>query len=232
MRRHVAVVEDEEIIRDNYADCLEEAGFRVDRYGSKEEALEGLVGDMPELILLDIELHNERDAGYAICLEVRSRQPRVQVVFVTSHGSEVDRISGWRVQADEYITKPVSPEYLLVRVEALLRRFDVLTSSARAPVAARDPKPDMVFDEQSSTLHWRGKRVDLSLTQFWMVQKLHGAECAVVSHEDLMEAANVTVERNTVAAHIKSIRAAFLRVDPAFDCIRTERSRGYRWVPR
>lgn len=235
MKRHVALVDDEEIVLANFADYLEDAGFRVDRYGSKEAALTGLRDNMPELVVLDIELHHERDAGYAICIELRSRDPRLPVVFFSSHGSEVDRMSGWRVQADEFITKPVSPEYLLVRVEALLRRFDVLTGGHPAPGAAVTsppavPAPCVALDEQASTVRWRGQHVDLTLTQFWVVQALHVAQGKVVEHEALMAAAHITVTRNAVAAHIKAIRAAFQAVDPGFDCIRTERSRGYRWV--
>lgn len=86
---------------------------------------------------------------------MRRRNPKPAIVFLASHGSEVDRMSGWRVQADEYITKPVSPEYLPVRVEALLRRIDTLNGSpppgnaAAAPV----PAPDIVFGEQASIVH-------------------------------------------------------------------------------
>lgn len=235
MSRHLALVEDNETILANYADFLDEAGFRVDRYGTKDDALHGLLNDMPELLLLDIELHNERDAGYAICQELRRRNPMLPLIFITSHGSEVDKISGMRIGADDYITKPVSLDYLLVRIEALFRRIETLTGTrphvqrvAGVPAGATD---DIAIDEATSTVQWRGRRINLTLTQFWMVRALRRASGQVVSAEELMKAAGIVVERNTIAAHIKAIRGAFLRVEPAFDCIRTERSRGYRWLP-
>lgn len=235
MNRHLALVEDNETILDNYADFLADAGFRVDRYGTKEHALLGLLTDMPELLLLDIELHNERDAGYALCLELRRRNPLLPIVFITSHGSEVDKISGLRVGADDYITKPVSLDYLLIRVEALFRRVDTLTGArllAATSARAAEPAAELVSDEAASAVYWRRARVDLTLTQFWMLQALHRASGKVVSAEDLMQAAGLVVEKNTIAAHIKAIRAAFAQVDPGFDCIVTERSRGYRWSRR
>ncbi len=235
MNRHLALVEDNETILDNYADFLAEAGFRVDRYGTKAGALKGLLTDMPELLLLDIELHNERDAGYAICLELRQRNPLLPIVFITSHGGEVDKISGLRVGADDYITKPVSLEYLLIRVEALFRRVDTLTGAraqAATSISAVTPAGEMVCDEEASAVYWQRGRVDLTLTQFWIVRALHRASGSVMSAEDLMKAAGLVVERNTIAAHIKAIREAFAHVDAEFDCIVTERSRGYRWRRR
>ena len=78
-------------------------------------------------------------------------------------------------------------------------------------------------------MYWHSARVDLTLTQFWLVRALHRASGKVVSAEDLMAAAGLVVEKNTIAAHVKAIRAAFTQVDAGFDCIMTERSRGYRW---
>ncbi|MFY9513483.1 MAG: response regulator transcription factor [Rubrivivax sp.] len=231
MNRHLALVEDNETILANYADFLEEAGFRVDRYGAKDEALHGLLTDMPELLLLDIELHNERDAGYDICLELRRRNPLLPLIFISSHGSDVDKISGMRVGADDYITKPVSLEYLLVRIEALLRRVEVLAGARLQASAVAVSATELAVDEAASTVRWQQRQVDLTLTQFWIVRALHGGKGQVVSAEDLMKAARLVVERNTVAAHIKAIREAFLRIDAGFDRIRTERSRGYRWLP-
>jgi two-component system OmpR family response regulator len=63
-----------------------------------------------------------------------------------------------------------------------------------------------------------------------MVAALCGEPGAVRSHRDLMRASNIVVEANTITAHIRAIRQAFIEVDPTFDCIRTERARGYRWV--
>lgn len=235
MNRHLALVEDDDVILANYADFLVGLGYRVDAYSTKEAALQGLVRQRPELILLDITLNGERDAGYAVCAEVRHHAPQLPIIFLTSHDGEVDKISGLRLGADDYITKDVSLDYLVVRIEALFRRIEAYTASSRpsAPieqtaVAAVD---QIEFDLRSSIVRWQSQRVDLTLTQVWMLQELCKAPGQPRSHGELMRAAKIVVEANTITAHIKAIREAFQRVDPGFDRIRTERGRGYRWVP-
>lgn len=232
MNRHLALVEDDETILANYADFLEESGFRVDRYGAKEEAMRGLLAAQPELLLLDVELHDELDAGFSICRELRRLNPRLPIIFITSHGDEVDRISGARLDADDYITKPVSLDLLVERIKSLLRRIDT-RSTAPVPInpkASGRAASAMAINEAASTVYWRGRHIDLPLTQVWMVRALHVAHGQVLSAKALMEAGGIVVEPNTIAAHIMGIRTAFRRVDPTFDAIKTERSRGYRWV--
>ncbi len=233
MKRHLALVEDDEVILSNYADFLAGLGFRVDRYGDKESALLGLGSDLPDLVLLDITLNGERDAGFAICAEIRRRAPCLPVIFLTSHDGEVDKISGLRLGADDYITKDVSLDYLVVRIEALFRRLEAYAAAPRG-VAAIVPTQragvDIEFDPQTATARWRSQPLELTLTQVWMLQALCEANGQTRSHAELMRAAKIVVEPNTVAAHMKAIREAFSRVDPSFDHIRTERGRGYRWL--
>lgn len=234
MQRHLALVEDNQIILDNYADFLGGAGFEVDRYNTKESALQGLHENEPELLLLDIQLNHEQDAGFAICAEVRARNPILPIIFLTSHGSEVDQISGWRLGADDYITKDVSLDCLVVRIEALFRRLDVLTAPRKIEVPPQRGSvvhSGIEFDTQASTATWRGREVELTLTQFWLVQELCKAPGEAKSNDQLMQAAKIQVEPNTIAAHVKAIRSAFAKIDSSFDRIRTERGRGYRWLP-
>lgn len=236
MSRHIALVEDDEVILGNYADFLEGLGFEVDRYPSKAAALHGLVSRPPELVLLDISLNGERDAGFDVCAEIRRHAPSLPVIFLTSHDAEVDKISGLRLGADDYITKDVSLDYLVVRIEALFRRRDAYTSSRPgAGNSHRSPEDDsenVEFDLHRSVATWRSKPVNLTLTQFWILQELCRVPGRTRSTGELMRAAKLTVAPNTIAAHVKAIRAAFSRIDATFDQIRTERGRGYRWIPR
>jgi two-component system OmpR family response regulator len=232
MSRHIALVEDDEVILGNYADFLGSLGFEVDRYPSKAAALHGLTNRPPELVLLDISLNGERDAGFDVCAAIRRNAPLLPVIFLTSHDAEVDKISGLRLGADDYITKDVSLDYLVVRIEALFRRRDAYTSSLSG--SQRSPHEDsgsVEFDLNRSVVTWRAKPVDLTLTQFWILQELCRLPGRTRSTSELMRAAKLTVAPNTIAAHVKAIRAAFLQVDAAFDRIRTERGRGYRWIP-
>lgn len=231
MNRHIALVEDDEIILGNYADFLGRAGFQVDRYATKDLALRGLRERPPELVLLDISLNGERDAGFGICSEIRRRNPSLPVIFLTSHDAEVDRISGLRLDADDYLTKDVSLDYLVVRIEALFRRRDAYAAPGSQAARTPDAVPDIELDADRSSAQWRSRPLNLTLTQFWILQELCRTPGRTRSVTELMRAAKLTVAPNTIAAHVKAIRDAFLRLDAGFDRIRTERGRGYRWIP-
>lgn len=236
MKRHITLVEDDDVIRENYAELLRRAGFSVDVFASKETALMGLQTGMTDLVLLDITLNGERDAGFAICAEIRRRSGLLPVVFLTSHDEEIDKISALRLGADDYLTKDVSLEYLIVRLEALFRRYDSLKIHDKDALVANmrleRSTDDVLLDETASSATWRGQRLELPLTQYWILRELYLHAGQPRLHSDLMRAANITVEPNTITAHVKAIRDEFRRIDPGFDQIRTERGRGYRWLPR
>jgi two-component system OmpR family response regulator len=234
-RRRIALVEDDEVISGNYADLLRLLGFAVDAYRTKEAALRGLAGPLPALVLIDITLNGERDAGFEVCLELRRRSKTTPVIFLSSHEGELDKASGFRLGADDYITKDVSLDFLAIRIEALFRRLDAwkLEGSGQTLSAVRRSEASgdhLVFDSGSSTVTWRNHPLRMTLTQYWMLKELHAAAGQPRSYDQLMRAANLVVEDNTVSAHIKTIREAFKEVDPEFDRLRTERGRGYRWV--
>jgi len=230
MERNLALVEDDDVIRANYVDLLSQAGFRVAAYADKQAALHAFE-KLPDLVLLDITMGRERDAGFELCAELRRRSPTLPIIFLTSHDGEVDKISGLRLGADDYITKDVSIDYLIVRIEALFRRrAALLDQPGSAERAAPSPQRSLRINDELSSVTWCGKRIALPLTQFWMLRELASQPGKVLSHTDLMRAAKIVVEPNTVTAHIKAIRDAIRQADPQFDGIRTERGRGYRWV--
>ena len=86
------------------------------------------------------------------------------------------------------------------------------------------------IDGALSLAYWQGRQIDLSLTQFWILADLARHAGSVRSIENLMEAASITVQPNTIVAHIKTIREKIQKIDPAFACIKAERARGYRWL--
>jgi two-component system, OmpR family, response regulator len=232
MQRRIAYVEDDDIIRTNYTEILSEEGFDVSAYATKEDAIDAFRKGLPDLALLDVSLHGERDAGYQVCSELRRLSNEVPIIFLTSHDGEIDRISGLRVGADDYITKDSSINYIIVRIEALFRRLEAVRS-AYSHTCESDTKGDasgISLDDVFSTVFWRGTKIDLPLTHFWIVKDISTNPGKVRSHRDLMKAANIVVEPNTITAHVKAIRDAFTVVDPDFKSIRTERGRGYRWV--
>jgi two-component system OmpR family response regulator len=232
MKRHIALIEDDSLILRNYVDFLTRFNFKVDAYSTKEDALNGIARCPPELIVLDVMLNGERDAGFVICSEIRRQTPLLPIIFLTSHDGEADKISGMRLGADDYLSKDISLDYLIVRIEALFRRIEAFTKlpQARTAPSSTQKPTEPVFDENSSTVTWMSQRVELTLTQFWILQELCSVPGQVRSHAELMRAAKTAVAPNTISAHIKAIREALLNIDPSFDRIRSERSRGYRWL--
>jgi two-component system OmpR family response regulator len=235
MRRRIAYVEDDDATRSRYYQLLSADGFDVSAYSNKEEALAAFREDIPDLAILDITHEGERDAGYQICAELRRMSDEVAIIFLTSHAGEIDRISGLRLGADDYITKDSSMEYIIIRIEALFRRLDAIHSAYHSKSATSASAPGsadqgIAFDEVYSAVFWKGSKIDLPLTHFWIVKELFINPGQVKSHRELMKASNIVVAPNTIAAHVKTIRDAFTRADSEFKCIKTERGRGYRWV--
>ena len=234
MRKQVFFVEDDDIIRENYIELLSDEGFQVQGFGDHNTALAHAQNVLPDLALLDISLNNERDAGFKLCADLRNLSQHLPIVFLSSHDSETDKISGLRLGADDYLTKDISIDYLVTRMEALLRRYEALTTTAddesaevNEPVVTRG---DLAIDQEMSQMYWQNEQIDLTLTQFHMVWELAAAPGKVKSYTKLMNAAGIHVEPNTIVSHIKAIRTAFKSVDDKFNCIRTERGLGYRWL--
>ncbi len=236
MPRRIAYVEDKDATRENYARRLRDEGFEVTDYASKALALAGFSNDPHDLALLDVSHQGDREAGYEICSQLRQLYPELPIIFLTHRNSEIDKISGLRLGADDYISKEASMEYLVVRIETLFRRLDTLRNNAHGegsppPTDRASAQNTITLDDNHLLVQWKGERVDLPLTQYWIVKELCSRPGQVKTHRELMRACNLVVEPNTITAHVKAIRACFLRSDPQFNCIKTERGRGYRWVP-
>jgi two-component system OmpR family response regulator len=231
MRYTVGLVEDEDVIRDNYADFLQACGFGVHAFEDRASAASAFRVNRPDVAVLDVALGEERDGGLLLCSEIRRFSQTLPVIFLTCHDSEVDRISGLRVGGDDYISKDSSFEFLAVRIETLLeRRKAILVGDSEAGRDTLLSVGPLTIDSQRTEVTWKGKPLRLSLTHYWMVLALASAPAHPKSAAELMWAASISVASNTVAAHIRSIRGHFREVDPDFDAIRTERGHGYRWV--
>ena len=240
MQKHILLVEDDDVIRENYSELLTDEGFDVAAFADRQSAMHYAQTRLPDLALLDISLRGERDAGFQLCADLRRLSPRLPIIFLTSHDTELDKISGIRLGADDYLTKDISVDYLVIRIEALLRRFEDLTSDNSTTATdtaqtAHEVSQEVTqgllrINEERQALYWRQEKVELTLSQFWITKALATNPGQAKSPEQLMRAANLYVEPNTITAHIKSIRERFRAIDPDFSCIKTERGIGYRWV--
>lgn len=232
MQKHMLFVEDDAVIRDNYTELLSDEGFKVAAFADRHSAMQYAEESLPDLALLDISLHGERDAGYQMCSDLRRLSPRLPIIFLSSHDSELDKISGIRLGADDYLTKDISVDYLVIRIEALLRRFEALTANdpQHDAIDSQQKRGCLLIDEAAQAIFWQQEKVELTLTQFWIAKTLAANPGQVRSTSQLMRAASIVVEPNTISAHIKTIRERFRTIDPDFNGIKTERGCGYRWV--
>lgn len=227
-------VEDDAVVRENYIELLSDEGFVVSGYSDQNSAMESAIEVIPDLALLDISLNDERDAGFQLCADLRRLSKKLPIMLFTSHDNESDKISGIRLGADDYITKDVSIDYLVIRMEALLRRCAELAdpdSPAVKESSALRVAGLLTIDLDTLSIRWHESKVNLSVNQIRMTEAMLQHQGQVSSFSRLMIAANICVEPNTVTAHIRAIRKAFRAIDPTFDKIESVRGVGYRWLP-
>jgi two-component system OmpR family response regulator len=227
MARHIAIVEDEPAIRDNYADFLRRQGYRVDTYADRPQASEALQRSEPDLVILDIGLGDDVDGGFELCRMLRSRSATLPIIFLTARDSDFDTVAGLRIGADDYVTKNVSLHQLSARVSALLRRVDGARQQGDGRALIR--QGELVLDSEQMRVSWRGEAVALTVTELWILHALLLHPGHVKSREQLMQAADTYVDLATITSHIKRIRRKFLTLDPAFDAIEAVYGAGYRW---
>ncbi|MCC6474377.1 MAG: proteobacterial dedicated sortase system response regulator [Burkholderiales bacterium] len=227
MPRRIALVEDDPAIRANYADALKRHGYQVEAHGGRAEAMAAFRTRLPDLAILDIGLGDEHDGGYALCRDLRAQSPELPIIFLTARDADVDVVSGLRTGADDYLTKDVSLPHLLARIAALFRRVDV----QREPRSQEEvlERGLLALDMKRFTATWRGQRVELTLTEFWMVHALARFPGHVKNREQLMRESNLVVDDDTVTSHVKRIRRKFQAADGEFAAIETVYGMGYRW---
>ncbi len=230
MSTQIALVEDNEVTRRVYTETLVNQGFDVVALKDRHAAMDHFRQSLPDVVVLDIGLNEERDGGFKLCIALRRLAPTLPIIFLTSRDEEHDRISGLRVGADDYITKDIGLNYLIVRIEVLLQRFQALTKSEVLDHSKNLIYGSVEMDHTRMIAWWNKIPLDLSLTQYWILNELVSNCGEIKQYNRLMRAAKISVEPNTITAHIKTIRDRFRIVDSKFDCIKTERGIGYRWV--
>lgn len=227
MSHHIAIVEDEAAIAANYRDALQRRGFRVSVHNTRDSASAAFGRQLPDLAIIDIGLGAEIEGGFDLCRELRSQSPGLPIVFLTARDSELDIISGLRLGADDYLTKDISQEHMLARIVALFRRVKALSNPVEAEHVIERGALSLNLERMSAL--WQGQPVTLTVTEFWIVHALALHPGHVRNRQQLMEAANVVLDDNTVTSHIKRIRRKFQLRDERFDAIETAYGMGYRW---
>ena len=219
-RQTILVVEDEPPIAETIVYALQTEGFAVLWKTTGRDALAVMQEQVVALVVLDVGLPDM--SGFDVCREIQRRGP-VPVIFLTARSSEVDRIVGLELGADDYLAKPFSPRELTARVRAVLRR-----SRGPAPVA---PVPGgWSHDAARCRISYAGRVLELTRNEYRLLAALLAAPGRVFSRDQLMTAAwddpGAALDR-TVDAHIKMLRAKLRAAAPEADPIVTHRGLGY-----
>jgi two-component system OmpR family response regulator len=227
MKQRVALIEDELALAASYQDFLQRAGYDVTIYRTAESAVKGVEDCHPDLILLDIGLGHDPEAGFELCRTLRARDALVPIVFLTARDEEVDVISGLRLGADDYLTKDISRSHLLARINGLLRRVVALRNPENQEQVLK--RGDLELNSERLTTTWGESQIALTYTEFWMLYVMAKNPGHIKSREQLMEAARVVLDDSTVTSHIRRIRRKFETADKQFKHLETAYGLGYRW---
>jgi two-component system OmpR family response regulator len=229
VRQIVAIVEDDAEQRGYYAEALRSNDYDVMEYEDREQAIQAFESALPDLAILDIALKSEVGGGYEICRYLKQRDASLPVIFLTSRGDELDKIYGLQLGAWDYQTKPVSLDYLLVRIESF---FQIKKSAVDAEntLSGRDnASADLKVNMRSMQCFWKDSEIKLTPTEFAILAAMIETD-APVSIDQLIKATRQgVVEDNTINTHILHIRKKFKKIDTGFQCIKTRYGFGYQW---
>lgn len=222
----VAVVDDEDNLRETLAFALRREGYPVELFAHGAEAWSAFQRRLPGLVILDV-LMPEMD-GLELCRRIRSISETIPIIFLTSRDEELDRVLGLEIGADDYLCKPFSMRELLARVKVLFRRAALEAAPKEAPLRVGD----LELDLQRYTVKWKGQPVSLTVTEFLMLQALVRHPGHVKSRKQLHQDGyphDAYVSERTIDSHIKRLRRKFEEVDASFDRIETVYGLGYRY---
>jgi len=176
----VLVVDDDPLLVRLVRTHLEKAGYKVLTAADGDAALEIAANELPDLVVLDLML--PKLDGYEVCRRIREFS-MVPVVMLTARGEPVDRLRGFEMGADDYLSKPFVPAELLARVRAVLRRSQQ-GSAASTPAVVRCG--EIAIDLLRHRVSVRDEMVKLTATEFQLLQQLAVNAGKVLSHTDLL----------------------------------------------
>jgi two-component system phosphate regulon response regulator PhoB len=221
----VLIVDDEQDVTELLEFNLRSAGYDVVSAEDGPTALKKAREALPDLIVLDVMLP-EMD-GTEVCKQLR-RDPstaRIPIIMLTAKAGEIDRVLGLELGADDYVTKPFSPRELVLRVRGLLRRGQ----------PAEEPNEliqvgDLVVDIPRHQVTVKGKRIDLTATEFKLITTLAQRRGRVQSREQLLQDVweyDSLIDTRTVDTHMRRLRE---KLGVAAKYLDTVRGVGYRFV--
>ena len=224
MTSKVFIVEDEPDLRDTLTYNFENEGFTVKSFSNGESFLESLTKNKPNLVILDLMLPGV--SGLDVCRELRSDDNfnDIAVVMLTAKSEEIDRIVGFELGADDYVTKPFSVRELILRVKVLLKKR--LENSANEQILAFGP---ITMNLDAHDVVVNGENITLTALEFKLLKHLLNRKGRVQTRDQLLGDVwgySSEVTTRTVDTHIKRLRE---KLGKPGDLIQTIRGVGYRF---
>ena len=206
MSVNILVIEDEPDIRRNLEYNLGREGFNASSVGSLDEANEKLKSKKFDLILLDLMLPD--GSGLDLCKKIKSNSETeaTPIIILTAKDDEVDKVVGFELGADDYVTKPFSVRELILRVKAILKRSDTKTKEV---VEVERQFGDLKIDVDSHEVHVDSQLIELTALEFRLLKELVDKRGRVQSRDQLLSEVwgyNAEVTTRTVDTHIKRLR--------------------------
>ncbi|WP_026917415.1 response regulator transcription factor [Gordonia shandongensis] len=227
---HVLIVEDEESLADPLAFLLRKEGFEASIVNDGSQALATFERVNPDIVLLDLMLPGV--SGTEICKSIRAKS-QVPVIMVTARDSEIDKVVGLELGADDYVTKPYSARELIARIRAVLRRGGVVADDEDAAIGVVEVGP-VRMDVQRHTVTVAGDDVTLPLKEFDLLEYLLRNSGRVLTRSQLIDrvwGADYVGDTKTLDVHVKRLRS---KVEPDPSQPRhliTVRGLGYKFEP-
>jgi len=225
LTHRILVVDDEPDITALVAYHLAKAGHRVSTAANGPDALKAAREERPDVVILDLMLPGV--SGYDVLAELRRRDEtrEVGVILLTSRREETDRIRGLSLGADDYLTKPFSPQELSLRVTALLRRLGSPAVSAGSTLSAGP----VSIDRSAHRVTMDGRELTLTATEYKLLLTLIERRGRVQTRPQLLETvweAQPDIQTRTVDMHVQRLRS---KLGEAGKMIETVRGFGYRF---
>lgn len=225
MTQRILVVDDEPDITALVAYHLAKAGYRVSTAASGPDALKAAREERPDVVVLDLMLPGV--GGYQVLEALRAREETrdVGVILLTARREEADRIRGLSLGADDYLTKPFSPQELTLRVAALLRRLAAPAVAGGSAVTAGN----LVIDRSAHRVTVDGRELSLTATEYKLLDTLVERRGRVQSRERLLQDVwqhQPDMQTRTVDMHIQRLRS---KLGDQAGMIETVRGFGYRF---
>ncbi|MFM9378441.1 winged helix-turn-helix domain-containing protein [Gordonia sp. VNK21] len=227
---HVLIVEDEEALADPLAFLLRKEGFEASIVNDGAEALSTFERVGPDIVLLDLMLPGV--SGTEICKSIRARSS-VPVIMVTARDSEIDKVVGLELGADDYVTKPYSARELIARIRAVLRRGATAVEDEVQSAGVLEVDP-VRMDVQRHTVSVDGTEITLPLKEFDLLEYLLRNAGRVLTRSQLIDrvwGADYVGDTKTLDVHVKRLRSK-IEPDPGHPRhLITLRGLGYKFEP-